>query len=221
MRQRLGGKVPPEWYGSPAFFFGNRTAIYGHGDEVPQPISFWLDYEIQVACVIGREGRNISAEEAGAYIAGFTILNDWCARDQEMHDLRAGYGPAKGRDFATSLGPTLVTPDELARYAVGEGAQCRYDLAMEVTINDHPVGGLSMSNLRETHFSFAQMIERASADATLYPGDVLASGAANYGSLLALGGDAALGRWLQAGDVVDLEVEGLGVLRNTIGDPGF
>ena len=174
---------------------------------------------MQVACVIGQEGRNIRAEDADAYIAGYTIMNDWCARDLEMHEMRIGYGPAKGRDFAVSLGPTLVTPDELLLYAIGEGVQRRYDLSMEVTINDRPLVGLARSSFRDIHFTFAQMIERASADATLYPGDVLASGAVNGGSLLSLGGEEFFGRWLQVGDVVDLEVEGLGVLRNSVALP--
>ncbi len=218
-RQRRGLGMPTEWYESPAFFFGNHTAVYGHGEEVPQPISFWLDFEMQIACVIGREGRNIQAEQAEEYIAGYTILNDWCARDQEMYELRLGFGVAKSRDFAVSLGPSLVTPDELQQYSLGEGVYRRYDLEMEVTINDHPLVGLSRGNVRDMHFTFPQMIERASADATLYPGDVLASGAAAYGSLLSIGAEEVFGRWLQTGDVIDLEVEGLGVLRSVIGAP--
>lgn len=217
-RTRRGLSLPDEWYEAPAFFFGNHNSVYGTGDEVPQPASFWLDYELQIACVIGRPGINIRASEAEAYIAGYTILNDWCARDLEMHDLRLGVGPSKGRDFAVSLGPALVTPDELESYAIGEGDQRRYDLAMSVTINDHPLNAIP-SSFREIHFTFAQMIERASADTMLYPGDVLGSGAVGGGSLLSLGPEETLGRWLQPGDRVDLEVEGLGVLRNTIGSP--
>lgn len=219
VRQRRGMGMPSEWYESPAFFYGNHAAIYGHGEEVPQPISFWLDFELQIACVIGREGRNIRAEEAEDYIAGYTIMNDWCARDQEMYELRLGLGIAKGRDFAVSLGPSLVTPDELQPYGLGEGIQRRYDLAMEVTINDHPLAGQSRGNFRDIHFTFPQMIERASADVTLYPGDVLASGAVANGSLLSIGAEEVFGRWLQTGDVIDLEIEGLGVLRNVIGAP--
>ncbi|MBN2471949.1 MAG: fumarylacetoacetate hydrolase family protein [Anaerolineae bacterium] len=219
VRQRRGMGMPTEWYESPAFFFGNHTAVYGHGEEVPQPISFWLDFELQIACVIGMEGRNIRAEDAEAYIAGYTIMNDWCARDQEMYEMRLGFGAAKGRDFAISLGPSLVTPDELQRYSQGEGPHRRYDLAMDVTINDHPLVGLLQGNFRDVHFTFPQMIERASADATLYPGDVLGSGAVANGSLLSIGAEEVFGRWLQTGDVIDLEVEGLGVLRNVIGAP--
>jgi fumarylacetoacetate (FAA) hydrolase len=219
-RQRRGLGLPVEWFEYPAFFFGNRNAMYAAGDSVPQPASFWLDYEIQVACIIGKSGTNIRADEAETYVAGYTIMNDWCARDLEMYEMRVGIGPAKGRDFAVSLGPALVTPDELEPYAIGEGAQRRYDLNMTVSVNEHALN-LVPGNLRAMHFSFAQMIERASADAMLYPGDVLASGAVGGGSLLSMGAEETLGRWLQPGDRVDLEVEVLGVLRNTVGDPIF
>jgi fumarylacetoacetate (FAA) hydrolase len=219
VRQRRGLSMPTEWFSTPVFQFGNHNAIYPHGGEVPQSASFWLDFEMQVACVIGKRGINIRAEQADDYIAGYTILNDWCARDLEMYEMRMGLGPAKGRDFAVSLGPTLVTPDELSSYAIGEGAQQRYDLKMSATVNNKPLFGLQTSTLRTIHFTFAQMIERASADAWLFPGDVLASGAVDNGSLLSLGAEETLGRWLQTGDVVDLEVEGLGVLRNTVAPP--
>ncbi len=215
IRQRRGLGMPPEWHEYPVFFFGNHNAIYGSGEPIPQPASFWMDYELQIACIIGREGRNIRASQAEEFIAGYTIMNDWCARDLEMYEMRIGVGPAKGRDFAVSLGPTLVTPDELEPYAIGEGDQRRYDLEMTVSVNDRALNTLP-GNAREMFFTFAQMIERASADATLYPGDVLASGAVGSGSLLSLGAEEALGRWLQPHDRVDLEVTGLGVLRNTI-----
>ena len=219
VRQRRGLNMPTEWYDVPGFFFGNHSAVCGHLAEVPQPASFWVDYELQVACVIGKKGRNIRPENADAYIAGYTIANDWCARDLEMYELRLGMGIAKGRDFAVSLGPTLVTPDELVPYALGEGAALRYDLDAQITVNNRTLLGLSRSNFGDMHFSFAQMIERASADTWLYPGDVLLTGAVNNGSLLSIGAEDMLGRWLQPGDVIDLEVTGLGVLRNTLAPP--
>ena len=219
-RTRRGMTLPDEWYDAPAFFFGNHNSIYGPGDEVPQPASFWLDYELQIACVIGKAGINIQAADAEAHIAGYTILNDWCARDLEMNELRMGIGPSKGRDFAVSMGPALVTPDELESYGIGEGAQRRYDLAMAVSVNDHLLNVVPGS-FREIHFTCAQMIERASANTMLYPGDVLGSGAVGGGSLLSLGAEETLGRWLQPGDRIDLEVEGLGVLRNTIVPPPY
>ncbi|MFC1959948.1 fumarylacetoacetate hydrolase family protein [Chloroflexota bacterium] len=219
VRQRRGLSMPTEWYEMPVFFFGNHNALYGHGAEIPQPASFWLDYEMQVACVIGQQGRNIPAAEAETYIAGYTILNDWCARDLEMFEMKMGLGPAKGRDFATSVGPTLVTPDELESYAIGDGAQRRYDLTLEASINGQILGNTQSANLSAMHFTFAQMIEYASTDAMLYPGDILASGAVPGGSLLSIGAEEMLGRWLQPGDVVDLEATGLGVLRNTVTTP--
>lgn len=218
MRQRRGLTMPTEWYDAPLFFYSNTSAVYGPGAEVPQPASFWLDYELQVACVIGREGKNIRAQDADAYIAGYTIMNDWCARDLEMYEMRVGYSPTKGRDFAVSLGPTLVTPDELEQHGIGEGAERRYDLHMEASVNGRLLS-TAWSNLRAIYFTFPQMIERASADVTLYPGDVFGSGAVPGGSLLDVGAEETLGRWLQPGDVVDLEVELLGVLRNTIVEP--
>lgn len=218
--ERRGATIPDEWYRMPVFFFGNHSAVVGSGAFVNQPASFWLDFELQVACVIGKEGTNITASEADEYIAGYTILNDWCARDLELHETRMGIGPAKGRDFAISMGPTLVTPDELAPYVVGDGPSRRHDLRMDVSVNDHPMTAEGGS-LRDMHYSFAQMIEHASTDVTLHPGDILASGAVGCGSLLGLGVTESLGRWLQPGDTVDLEVEGLGVLRNVIAEPGL
>lgn len=218
VRRRRGLSMPTEWYEIPAFFFGNHSALYGHGAEIPQPASFWLDYEMQVACVIGQTGRNIPAEEAVNYIAGYTLLNDWCARDIEMFEMKMGLGPAKGRDFATTVGPTLVTPDELESYSIGEAAQQRYDIALTVSVNGQLLGSTVAANLRMMHFTFAQMIEYASTDVTLYPGDILASGAVPGGSLLSIGAEEMLGRWLQPGDVIDMEATGLGVLRNTVGE---
>ncbi len=218
LRQRRGLTMPTEWYDAPLFFYGNASAVYGPGAEVPQPASFWLDYELQVACVIGKQGKNIRTEEADAFIAGYTIMNDWCARDLEMYEMRMGYSPTKGRDFAVSLGPTLVTPDELEGHAIGEGAERRYDLRMEASVNGRLLSS-AWGNLRTIYFTFPQMIERASADVTLYPGDIFGSGAVSSGSLLDIGAEETLGRWLQPGDVIDLEVELLGVLRNTIVEP--
>lgn len=212
-RERRGLPMPSEWYDRPMFFFGNHGAVYGPGAEVPHPASFWLDFELQLACVIGKAGSNIPAEAAASYIAGYTILNDWCARDLEMYELRMGLGPTKGRDFAVTMGPVLVTPDELAEHVIGDGVQQRFDLRMEASVNGKLV---AWGNFRQIHHSFAEMIAHASADVMLYPGDVLASGAVGNGSLLAVGAEESLGRWLQAGDTIDLEVEAIGVLRNTL-----
>lgn len=206
-RQR-GRPVPMNWYSFPVFYFGNHAAVYGPGAEIPTPRTRRLDYELEVACVVGRAGRDIPEEDAGEYIAGLTILNDWSARDTQAEEMSVGLGPAKGKDFATSLGPWLVTLDELEPYTLGDG---RYNLEMTASVNGEE---RSRGNLRDIYYTFAQLIARASQDANLYPGDVLGSGTVGGGCLLEL--TEGQGPWLEPGDVVELEVTGLGTLRNTI-----
>jgi fumarylacetoacetate (FAA) hydrolase len=203
-----GRHVAPAWYEIPVFYFSNHTAIYGPGADVPMPRTQALDYELEIACVIGRAGRDIAEEDAADYIAGYTILNDWSARDVQVEEMSVGLGPAKGKDFATSLGPWLVTPDELSDRELGDG---RYNLAMVARVNGVE---RSRGNFRDIYYTFAQMIARASRDATLYPGDVLGSGTVGTGCLLEL--TAGQGPWLAEGDVVELEVTGLGALRNRV-----
>ncbi len=172
------------------------------------PRSLALDYELEVACVIGRAGRDIAEEDAEEYIAGYTIMNDWSARDLQREEMSVGLGPAKGKDFATSLGPWLVTPDELEELALGDG---RFNLTMAARVNGVE---RSRGNFRDIYYTFAQMIARASRDVTLHPGDVLGSGTVGTGCLLELTGGE--GPWLAPGDLVELEVTGLGTLRNRI-----
>ena len=203
-----GQDVPYAWYEIPVFYYGNHSAIYGPNADIPLPRTRELDYELEVACVIGRAGRDIAEEDAEAYIAGYTIMNDWSARDLQREEMQVGMGPAKGKDFATSLGPWLATPDELADLALSDG---RFNLSMIARVNGEE---RSRGNFRDIYYTFAQMIARASRDATLYPGDVLGSGTVGSGCLLELTGGA--GPWLEAGDEVELEVGGLGVLRNRI-----
>ena len=200
--------VPPAWYDIPVFYFGNHNAIYGPNANVPMPRTKALDYELEIACVIGRAGRDILEEDAEEYIAGYTIMNDWSARDLQREEMAVGLGPAKGKDFATSLGPWLVTPDELAPLALGDG---RYNLPMLARVNGEE---RSRGNFRDIDYTFAQMIARASRDTALYPGDVIGSGTVGSGCLLEL--TANQGPWLAEGDVVELEVGGLGLLRNQI-----
>jgi fumarylacetoacetate (FAA) hydrolase len=203
-----GRSVPPAWYEIPAFYFSNHTAIYGPDAEVPMPRTQALDYELEVACVIGRAGRDIQEIDAEAHIAGYTIMNDWSARDIQREEMTIGLGPAKGKDFATSLGPALVTPDELEDLLLPDG---RYNMAMVARVNGVE---RSRGNFRDIYYTFAQMIAHASRDANLYPGDVLGSGTVGTGCLLEL--TAGEGPWLAPGDVVELEVDGLGVLRNRV-----
>lgn len=208
-RSRRGLEVVPEWYEFPVFYFTNHQAIVGPDYEVERPRKCnWLDYELELACVIGKVGRNISADEAEDYIFGYCIMNDWSARDIQREEVKVGLGPAKGKDFATSLGPYLVTKDELERYRTGAD---RFDLTMTARVNGKL---LSQGNFRAIYYSFADMIARASEDTTLYPGDVIGSGTVGTGCILELGTEVH--RWLEPGDVVDLEITGLGVLRNKI-----
>lgn len=206
-----GREVPKEWYQFPVFYFSNANSIYGPNDIIPYPsYSNALDYELEVACVIGKPGRDILADDAEDHIFGYMIFNDWSARDVQAQEMRVGLGPAKGKDFANSFGPYLVTPDELADRRVGRPGV--YDLEMIARVNGVEK---SRGNWKDLYWSFGQMIERASQDVTLQPGDVIGSGTVGTGCLLELTkGD---GPWLQPGDVVELEIERLGILRNTIG----
>ena len=190
-RAARGLEVPPEWYEQPVFYFSNPAAIYGPEESVPYPEGTEeLDYELEVAAVIGAEGA----------IAGFTVMNDWSARDLQRAEMRVGLGPAKGKDFATSLGPVVVTVDEFP----GDEAE------MVARVNGEE---RSRGNLRDLHFSWERIRAHAARNTQLRPGDVLGSGTVGTGCILELGD----GRWLQPGDVVELEVEAIGVLRNTVG----
>ena len=197
-RGRRGADIPPAWYKMPVYYKGNYRSLLGHDQLLTWPrYSQRMDYELELACVIGKEGIDISEDEAEGYIGGYTVMNDWSARDIQMEEMSVGLGPAKGKDFATSLGPWVVTPDEFNPA----------DARMTARIN----GELwSEGNIGQIHWSFPQMIAHASMDETLYPGDVLGSGTVGGGCGL------ELDRWLQAGDVVELEVEGIGTLRNRV-----
>jgi 2-keto-4-pentenoate hydratase/2-oxohepta-3-ene-1,7-dioic acid hydratase in catechol pathway len=205
-----GKTIPPEWYQFPVFYFSNPNAIYGPEEVVVYPrYSQAVDYELEVACVIAHPGVNISADQAENYIFGYLIFNDWSARDVQRLEMRVGLGPAKGKDFASSLGPWIVTPDELQdRHSGRPGV---YDLAMTAYVN----GELrSQGNWQALHYSFGQMIARASEDTWLLPGDVIGSGTVGSGCLLEL--TRGQGPWLKPGDRVELEIERLGVLRNSL-----
>ena len=216
-RALRGLAMIPEWYEVPIFYFTNNSEIFGHEQPVPYPTgSKELDFELEIACVIGREGKDIPVEEAANYIAGYTIMNDWSARDFQRRDMKLNLGPGKGKDFATSLGPWLVTPDELASHRSGNGISERYDMTMLARVNGREI---SRGNFRDIHYSFPQMIAWASQNARLRAGDVLGSGTVGTGCLMELQ-NIELGTqvqpWLQPGDQVELEIEGIGVLRNSI-----
>ena len=208
-RARRGLQMPEEWYEFPAFYYSNPTMTYGPDDEVPYPsYTKSLDYELEIAFIIGKGGINIPEEDAETHIAGYTIMNDWSARDVQEREMKVGLGPTKAKDFATSLGPWLVTPDELQDKKIGPG---KFDLHMKATVNGKQ---LSDGNVKSMHWTFAQMIARASQSVELRVGEVFGSGTVGTGSILELGQEAH--PWLKPGDRVELEVERLGVLRNRI-----
>ena len=207
-RQNRGLKMIPEWYEMPVFYFSNHMAIKGPNEDISRPKQcYWLDYELEVACIIGKQGTDIKSNEAEDYIFGYCIMNDWSARDLQQKEMKVGLGPAKGKDFAISLGPWIVTKDELESLRTEKG----YDLNMVARVNGVV---LSKGNLKDIHYSFAEMIERASAGVTLYPGEVIGSGTVGTGCILELGTDVH--RWLEPDDEIELEITGLGALRNRI-----
>ncbi len=211
-RTKRGLAMIPEWYEIPTFYFTNNSEIYGHDHPIPYPVgSNELDMELEIACVIGREGKDIAVEEANQYIAGYTIMNDWSARDFQRKDMRLQLGPGKGKDFATSFGPWLVTLDELATRRTGSGASERYDMTMLARVNGKEI---SRGNFKDIYYSFPQMIAYASRNARLRVGDVIGSGTVGTGCLLELGTEVH--PWFQRGDEIELEIEGIGVLRNRI-----
>jgi fumarylacetoacetate (FAA) hydrolase len=211
-RATRGLEMIPEWYQVPTFYFSNTSEIYGPNEPVPYPTgSQELDIELEIACVVGREGKNISVEEAESYIAGYTIMNDWSARDFQRLDMKLNLGPGKGKDFATSLGPWLVTPDELAERRSASGESERYDMTMLARVNGQEI---SRGNFQQIYYSFPQMIAYASRNARLRPGDVIGSGTVGTGCLLEIG--TSVHPWFQPGETIELEIEGIGILRNTI-----
>ncbi len=212
VRAKRGVEMIPEWYEIPTFYFSNNSEIYGHDEPIPYPVgSNELDIELEIACVIGREGKDIPVEEAADYIAGYTIMNDWSARDFQFKEMKLNLGPAKGKDFATSIGPWLVTPDELASRRQESGAGERYDMTMIARVNGKEI---SRGNFNQIYYSFPQMIAYASRNARLRAGDLLGSGTVGTGCIREVGREVQ--PWLQRGDVVELEIEGIGVLRNRI-----
>jgi fumarylacetoacetate (FAA) hydrolase len=209
MWERRGGTVPEAWYRIPIFYFSNVSEVRGPGDPVWRPAaSQELDYELEVAALIDTPVHDIRASRGEEAIGGYFILNDWSARDLQREETAVRLGPAKGKDFATSIGPWLVTPDELAETRKGKG----YDLTMTATVNGTE---LSRGNWASAQFSFGEMVERASADVRLRPGDLLGSGTVGSGCLLEMK-DEILKRYLEPGDVVTLAIERLGELTNPI-----
>ena len=205
-----GQDVPENWYKFPVFYFGNPNNNYGHEDTIPYPAySHALDFELEIAVVIGKPGMDIQPEEAPGHIFGYTIFNDWSARDVQVQEMRVNLGPAKSKDFASSFGPVIVTPDELTDKATDRPGV--YDLAMVARVNGVE---LSRGNFNDIYWSFGDIIARASESVMLRPGDVIGSGTVGTGCLYELTKNQ--GPWLNHGDVVELEIERIGILRNKI-----
>ena len=213
----------PEFDQYPIFYFTNHNSIKGPGEIACMPDHFEkLDFELEAAIVICKAGRNIKASEADEYIGGLMIMNDFSARRLQMEEMLLNLGPAKGKDFATAIGPTLVTLDELEEFEVApkEGHVGKsWNLDMKCRINGIEV---SAGNLSDMDWTFAEIIERASYGVDLMPGDVIGSGTVGTGCFLELNGTGKLNdpnyaeQWLKDGDVVELEIDQLGILSNTI-----
>lgn len=209
--QNRGRDVPETWYKFPVFYYSNPHGIFGPDDEIPFPhYTQALDFELEIAVVIGKAGINIKPENASEHIFGYTIFNDWSARDVQQVEMQMGLGPAKGKDFASSLGPVIVTSEALSDKATNRSGV--YDLKMSARVN-----GVEMSkaNFKDIFWSFGEIIARASDTCELQAGDVIGSGTAGTGCLLEL--TKAQGPWLNAGDVVELEIERIGSLKNFVG----
>jgi 2-keto-4-pentenoate hydratase/2-oxohepta-3-ene-1,7-dioic acid hydratase in catechol pathway len=190
--------LPAEWYRLPAHYKGNVDAIYGPDDVVPYPaFTEKLDYELEICAVVGRAGRSISASEAAAYIAGYTLYNDWSARDHQMREMSVGLGPGISKDFASSIGPCIATPDEF------DPSTSRLEARVDGEL-------WSSGSLAKMHFSFEEIIEYVSQAETIQPGDLLGSGT--------IGGGCGFefGRYLEPGITVELWAEGIGTLRNRV-----
>ena len=197
---RRGEPVPEAWYEMPIYYKGNHRSVYGPEEEIPYPsYTDELDYELEVACILGGRGRDLSERDAGALVFGYTLMNDWSARDIQRKEMAVRLGPAKGKDFATSLGPCIVTADELDPSTLRLSARVDGEVWSEGSLGD-------------AHWTFPQMISHVSRDEDVWPGDLYGSGTFGGGCGL------DLGRFLEPGQVVELEADGIGILRNTVGE---
>ena len=222
-RRNRGLDMIAEFDEFPVFYFSNHQAIQGPGPIRCMPLHLnQLDFELEIAIVINKAGINIPASKADEYIAGYMIMNDFSARKLQMEEMKLSLGPAKGKDFATAIGPWLVTKDELEPYkvqpAIGHIGDC-YDLNMICKVNGKQV---SAGNFQSMHWTFAEIIERVSYGVQIFPGDVIGSGTVGTGCFLELNGTARMenpdhkDQWLDLGDEVELEITALGKLSNSI-----
>lgn len=222
----FGHAVSPEWYNIPIFYFTNHQAIYGPEDEIKRPKKETkMDIELEMAVIMGKKGKDITVENADDYIFGYTVFNDWTARAIQRQEMTVPLGPHKGKDFANVIGPCIVTKDEFEKYRCTISREThpehltmplttdgRFDLKMMARINGESV---CEGNYKTVHWTFPQMIKRASENSVnIMPGDILGSGTVGWGSLIE--NNFSVHRPLEPGDVVELEIEGIGVLRNTV-----
>ena len=221
-RKNRGLEMIKEFDEFPVFYFSNHNAIYGPKDEIKcMPSHFEkLDFELEIAIVIEKEGRNLKANEASSYIAGYMIMNDISARGLQMKEMKLNLGPAKGKDFASVIGPYLVTPDEIKDKLIDKGEHGSiYDLKMSCFLNNQLV---SEGNFKDMNWTFEQIIERVSYGTTIYPGDIIGSGTVGTGCLLELNGTGKIKDsnynevWLKEGDVVKMKIDKLGEISNKI-----
>ncbi len=218
-RKNRGLKMLPEFDQFPVFYFSNHNNMYGHNQEIElMPDHFeQLDYELELAILIGKGGKNILSKNAEKHIAGFFILNDLSARKLQMEEMKLNLGPAKGKDFANVIGPYLITTDELESKSIETKFGKKYDLKMSAYLNGEL---LSQGNAKDMHWTFGEIIERASYGVDLLPGDIIGSGTVGTGCLLELNGSRKnvddKKQWLKAGDEIELQIEGLGKITNKI-----
>jgi len=208
-RKLRGLDMNPDWYKIPIFYFSNTTSLYGHKEDIPYPKETKeLDFELELAVIIANGGKNIDKKDANEFIAGYTILNDWSARDLQREEMQMNLGPAKGKDFANSFGPYMVTPDELNN----DWENDKMNLRMTCHLNDKLI---SDGNTNDLYHSFPTMIQRASMNVDLKPGDYIGSGTVGTGCILELRPETT-GGWLKKGDTIRLEIDNIGILENTI-----
>ena len=213
-RKSRGLEMIPEYDLFPVFYYSNHNAISGPGEifiEKDQAVK--LDYELEIAAVIGKKGKNISVDEADDYIVGYTIMNDLSARALQKEEMKLSLGPAKGKDFLTTIGPFFVTKDDLRKYCIKSEKGNRYDLGMKAYLNEEL---LSEDNFKNITWTFAEIISRISNGTYIYPGDVIGSGTCSTGCFLELNQTNKTDIWLEDGDKVNLEIDLLGNLINTI-----
>ena len=222
----FGHSISKVYYDIPVFYFTNHHAVYGPEDEIKRPnAETKLDLELEIAVIIGKKGNDINTAEADDYIFGYTVFNDWTARSIQKQEMEMPLGPAKGKDFANAFGPCIVTKDEFDKYRckitrrrhpkhlkMPNSNKDRFDLKMTAKINDKII---CEGNYKTVHWTFPEMIERASRNSViLVPGDILGSGTVGWGSLIE--NNFKVHRPLEPGDIVELEIEGIGKLKNIV-----